>query len=57
MTDKKPHECHECGAEFYVFSTYDEQDADDVSFCPYCGSELYHLDEDSEPDCDLDYDD
>ena len=47
MMDKKPHICHECGSEFYVFPAYEDVDNDrTVDFCPYCGSELYTLDDD-----------
>lgn len=40
MTDKTPHICYECDSEFFVFPTYEDSKTEEVSFCPYCGSEL-----------------
>lgn len=50
MIEKKPHICHECGSEFYVFPAYEDAGREDqiTSWCPYCGSELYELDDDIE---------
>ena len=45
------HECFECGAQFTVQGEFDIEDQD-VSFCPYCGTEL-----DFEPDEDLELED
>lgn len=45
--------CYECTAEFSVQPAYDIEDL--VSFCPYCGSEIEH-EEDDDYDEDLDDD-
>lgn len=45
--------CFECDSEFTVESVYDTEDQ--VSFCPYCGSEIEHEEEDTEELDDEDY--
>jgi DNA-directed RNA polymerase subunit RPC12/RpoP len=47
---KKPYNCHECGS---IFSVEADLAVGDISFCPYCSSELYDLDDDD----DLEFDD
>lgn len=39
------HYCNNCDAEFSVYSSFDNEE--EISFCPYCGSEL-DFDEDSD---------
>lgn len=39
--------CLDCDAEFVVMPT-DHLNDDPVVFCPYCGSELYTLDEEED---------
>jgi len=46
MNDKSPHVCYECDSEFFIFSTYEDSEVGEVSFCPYCGSELESIEED-----------
>ncbi len=41
------HYCNECGSEFVVQAIETEEE---VSFCPYCGNELYDSDEEEEDD-------
>lgn len=41
----KPITCHECGS---VFNIEPELEVGEVSFCPYCSSELYTLDEEDD---------
>lgn len=36
--DQEPHICFNCDAEFVVHTLYDMEE--EVSFCPYCGSEV-----------------
>jgi len=40
--------CFECDSEFTVESTYETEDP--VSFCPYCGSEIEHEEEEEDLD-------
>jgi hypothetical protein len=54
MTEKIPHICYECDSEFYVFPIYEESEMAEISFCPYCGSELESIEED-EPEIDEEY--
>lgn len=43
--------CEECGAEFTIIAEGNDQ----VTFCPYCGSELeYDEDEDDQEELDFD---
>lgn len=46
--------CYNCDAEFEVISSYDTDE--EVSFCPYCGSEIDIDEDDSEEDEDYDED-
>jgi hypothetical protein len=39
------HYCNECGSEFVV---QEIETVEEVTFCPYCGHELYDLDEDED---------
>lgn len=50
------HSCFNCDEEFEVKSVYETES--DVSFCPYCGSELEYEEDDDEIEGELDdYDD
>jgi DNA-directed RNA polymerase subunit RPC12/RpoP len=54
MTEKTPIVCYECDSEFFIFPTHAAEDeVPEVSFCPYCGSELELLEDD---DIDEEYD-
>jgi len=44
----EPFICYECNNEFTVDNEYDSDDQ--VSFCPYCGSEIEHEEEEEELD-------
>lgn len=46
--------CYECDEEFTVQSTYDTEDP--VSFCPYCGSEIEHEEDDIDLEDELEED-
>lgn len=46
MHEKTPHICYECDSEFFVFPTDADEEEVEVSFCPYCGSELESIEED-----------
>jgi len=48
------HHCYDCEEEFSVSSVYETES--DVSFCPFCGSEL-DLEEDEDDLDDLDDED
>ena len=49
------HSCFDCDEEFTVRSVYESES--EISFCPFCGSEL-ELEEDDDFDGELDeYDD
>ena len=52
MIEKKPHVCYECDSEFFVFPTYEESEVGEISWCPYCGSELEAAAEDIEEEAD-----
>jgi rRNA maturation endonuclease Nob1 len=40
--------CYECGAEFTVQPSFDIDEP--ISFCPYCGSEIEHEEEEDDLD-------
>jgi transcription initiation factor IIE alpha subunit len=44
--EQEPQMCYECDEEFVVHSSYDTQSQ--VSFCPFCGSEMDITDEDAD---------
>lgn len=51
MNVEESYECMDCGSEFEVTPTGIAKNmADEVSFCPYCGRELYELEDDEEDD-------
>lgn len=54
LTEEELFLCYECDTEFTV-STESEDAL--VSFCPYCGSELEHEDDDEDYDDDDDLED
>ena len=43
--------CIDCDSEFTVEPTYDTEDP--ISFCPYCGSEINHEEEEDLEDEDF----
>jgi len=45
--DSDLHYCNDCGSEFVIQEIETEEE---VTFCPYCGHELYETDEDEEDD-------
>lgn len=45
--------CYECDAEYSVDSIFETDDP--VSFCPYCGSEIEHEEEDDDELDDEDF--
>ena len=55
MNIEESYECMDCESEFEVIPIgITKNMADEVSFCPYCGRELYELDDDEE-DNEKDY--
>jgi len=46
--------CYDCGSEFNVHPSFDIEEP--VSFCPYCGGEIEHEQDDDFDDTD-DYED
>jgi len=47
--DSDLHYCNECGSEFVIQAI---ETVEEITFCPYCGHELYDLDEDEDEDDD-----
>ena len=39
------HYCNECGSEFMIQAIETEEE---ITFCPYCGSELFDSDEEED---------
>jgi len=51
--ENEPYICFNCDAEFMIHTPYDTED--EVSFCPYCGSEIEHEESDSDEDEEDDF--
>lgn len=51
--ENEPYICFNCDAEFIIHTPYDTED--EVSFCPYCGSEIEHEEPDSDEDDEDDF--
>jgi Zn finger protein HypA/HybF involved in hydrogenase expression len=49
LNQDEPISCFNCEAEF----TIDTPDNEPPSFCPFCGSELFEIEEDDDLDDDL----
>ena len=39
MSKHKTLECHDCGAEIHIVDKYEDIAAEDLKYCPLCGSE------------------
>jgi len=47
LDDPNLHYCNECGSEFVIQAI---ETVEEITFCPYCGHELYDLDEEEDDD-------
>ena len=53
MNIEESYECMDCESEFEVIPIgITKNMADEVSFCPYCGRELYELDDEEDDEKD-----